>query len=466
MSSARDLPLGIQWHEGMLLSPQHFQQEAARRDAQIAFQSSLLSPNCHGVLHLEVDRNLLQKGTFSVRELEALMPDGLVVCHPPLKPGAELSLLIEGEADRLRSEPLTIYLVVPARRPGASPVKGDLARFDQIEGEQVADENTGEGEVRIPRLQPRPRLMAGEEPPAKFVSMPIAKVEMVNEVFTLAEYVPPVPRASGGRTPGAPLIAHCRQVTERLRKKAAYLCDQALSPSVATRAPQLQEQRSMIHSMVAALPPFEALVASGVAHPFQLYLALTAIVGQAAAVGRALVPPVLEPYDHNDPLRAFQIAADFIVQSLEEGVSEAYESYTFEKDEEAFRLTFDPDWNGRELLIGVRRRQGSAESRIVDWVESSMIGSQDHLDSLMGRRVPGVPRRKTEGEGDLLPSQGVTLFRLEDWEEYITLGERLEVRNLDRRPGIEEPVEIVLYVHHEGTERELALETVGGADAE
>ncbi|HVA64451.1 MAG TPA: hypothetical protein VNF74_12055, partial [Terriglobales bacterium] len=39
----REIPEAIQWHEGMLLSPQHFQQQAARWEGLL--QSALLAQN-------------------------------------------------------------------------------------------------------------------------------------------------------------------------------------------------------------------------------------------------------------------------------------------------------------------------------------------------------------------------------------------------------------------------------------
>ena len=45
----------IQWHEGMLLSPQHFQQESARVDTLVGWQSLSANALAWGVKHFDID---------------------------------------------------------------------------------------------------------------------------------------------------------------------------------------------------------------------------------------------------------------------------------------------------------------------------------------------------------------------------------------------------------------------------
>ncbi|HEV7518390.1 MAG TPA: type VI secretion system baseplate subunit TssK, partial [Thermoanaerobaculia bacterium] len=77
--SARELPAAIQWHEGMLLAPQHFQQMALRQEDLLGYHAAALSPYHWGVRQMEHDASLLVAGTFRLTALEAVLPDGLVV---------------------------------------------------------------------------------------------------------------------------------------------------------------------------------------------------------------------------------------------------------------------------------------------------------------------------------------------------------------------------------------------------
>ena len=74
--------LRIQWHEGMLLSPQHFQQESARVDTLLAWQLLSLNSLGWGVKNFEIDANLLANGILRINNLEAIFPDGTAVVYP------------------------------------------------------------------------------------------------------------------------------------------------------------------------------------------------------------------------------------------------------------------------------------------------------------------------------------------------------------------------------------------------
>ncbi|MGA0992995.1 MAG: type VI secretion system baseplate subunit TssK, partial [Burkholderiaceae bacterium] len=54
--------LPVQWHEGMLLSPQHFQQEAESLRSTFAFHQALAMPYGWGFETLQIDESLLPAG--------------------------------------------------------------------------------------------------------------------------------------------------------------------------------------------------------------------------------------------------------------------------------------------------------------------------------------------------------------------------------------------------------------------
>ena len=149
---ADEIPEAVQWHEGMLLAPQHFQQSMARTEMLLQYSALLLGPYCWGLRRLALDTKLLPVGKFRVLDLEALMPDGSVVAHHP-RDDEELMLDLAPFADRIRQEPAFVYLTLPARSAG--DVRGALPRYRMLEGDPVTDLNTGEGELRVPRLRPR-----------------------------------------------------------------------------------------------------------------------------------------------------------------------------------------------------------------------------------------------------------------------------------------------------------------------
>lgn len=69
----------------MLLSPHHFQQQAARFESLLQYQATAVSPFYWGVRQFKYDENALKGNLLSVIELEAIMPDGLAVIYDSQK---------------------------------------------------------------------------------------------------------------------------------------------------------------------------------------------------------------------------------------------------------------------------------------------------------------------------------------------------------------------------------------------
>lgn len=449
MTRASEIPNAIQWHEGMLLAPQHFQQADFRQEGLLSYHAAAISPFHWGIRRLEIDADKLVAGVFWLRHLEAVMPDGLLVRHSQEDSGAdglEVSLDLSAHAEEMRRGPITVHLAVAANVGSLSSVSGEMARYDSTSGDPIVDANTGHGQLAIPRLRPRLRLLVADEVPKKFVSMPLARVHHRDESFALSGYEPPrlhVPVSSAlGQT--------CQQIAQRLRAKAAFLADRAQSPIIAERQPLLLETKHMVNSLVAALPPFEALLNSGRAHPFDLYLALCSLVGQVASIGHSLVPPLLEPYHHDDLERSFEAARQYIFQTLEEGINETYLGIPLQWEEGAYQTYFEESWLERKLILGVRGRQGTPMETTHRWLQQSLIGSESRMTRMRHHRTLGAERKQVDGDSDLVPSRGILLYSLRCDRQFVVGGEQLQIVNLDDRGHRHRPDAVILYVRNEG----------------
>ena len=438
---ADEIPAAVQWYEGMLLAPQHFQQNAARQEMLVQYSALLVGPYCWGVRRLTLDVKLLPAGSFRVIDLEAVMPDGTVVAHRPETQG-ELTLDLTSRMKAPGQGDLTIHLVLPVRT--SSGVKGAISRTVAVEGEPVADENTGEGDLRVARLSPKLSLLEGDTPPPKYVSMPLAKVRFEDEAYVLTDYIPPataVPARS-------PLGEWCGQLVVRLREKAMFVSEQVRSPSAVLDMPLLMENRFKMQCLVAGLPQFEAILATGTAHPFLLYVSLCQLAGHLAALGPSLLPPVLSPYQHHDPRASFQEVMEFALRMTNEGIPETYRVYPFALRGEVFELVFDPEWATHRLVLGMRTATGVTEREMITWGEECVIGSESVTPSLRDKRILGAARQFVETDQELVPVRGVILFSLRPQAEFVKPGEVLQVMNFGERGRGARPLEVVLYVKH------------------
>jgi type VI secretion system protein ImpJ len=441
---SKQIPEAIQWHEGMLLAPQHLQQLSQRSESLVHYHLHSVAPFFWGIRHLEFDQKLLTTGVFRVLKLEAVMPDGLVVSH---QAGQSTDLQI---ALQNLNQPTTIHLAVPARSLVAT--KGDLPRYHSVEGEPIVDESTGDGEVTIPRLKPQLRLFSGDVPPAKFVSFPLARVQYRNEAFGLTDFIPPstlVPI-------GSAIWEMCSLTAAKIRERALFLSEQVRSPASASRVPLMLETKNRIQSLVCGLPQFEAVMNTGVVHPFELYKAFCVLAGHLAALGYSMVPPVFATYKHNDLYASFNQLQEFAFTMMEEGIPESYIAIPLQLVRKMFSVVFDGEWKDRRLFLAMRGPTGMSEKDVVEWGEHCRIGSESVMRSMREKRILGAGRQLIQSYEALVPARGVILFALEYDPQFIRLDEVLQVVNDNEAAGLH-PAEVILYVKNTMADSAVAL---------
>lgn len=441
MSTVRDIPDPIDWHEGMLLAPQHFQQEALRASTALSVRLDQVAAFPWGITHLVLDRVALVSGMVRVLELEGVMPDGLTVWHDNTSP-EPLELDIGPMGDPLAQAPITIFITVPAARSGSW---GGSQRWRSSEGKPVADENSGE-EIPVPRLRPRLALTAiptpGDMPPQRLVSLPIARVTFANDSFALVEnYAPPALAVPAN----SPIGRLCADIARRAREKAMLLAERIVDGGVAS--PGSGDVNGEIRALVVSLPVLEAQLAVECVHPFLLYQSMCALLGHVSYLSTGKVPPKLSRYDHYDPYAAFSEIQDYIVRMVDR-VREAVEPIRFRFESGMFGLEMTKDWIAGRLFIGVRGPAAMSAAEIVAWIENAVIASRSQLERLATLRVKGLARTvvETDSEIGLVVPRGTVLFRIEKDEELLLAGEPLEVWNPDNLGSRSRPVDISLYV--------------------
>jgi type VI secretion system protein ImpJ len=445
--NAYEIPDAIQWHEGLLLTPQHFQQLSSRHEALVQYGTSLSAPFCWGVRRLKHHAISLPAGKFRVLELEAVMPDGLVVVHG-FASGRDdvLEIDLTKYADQMSYRGALVHVAVAAQQNGKT--NGDSLRYESFKGDPVADEVSAGKALAIHRLKPRLTLHVGDKLSNDYIGFPVARVIQRDSSFTLDDtFIPPLlavsPKTIDGDTcsiAGQRLGDMCSQVALRVRKRAMYLADEARSFS--DRFGNEAGIRTRMLSLVGALPQYEAVLQSGCAHPFFVYIALCGMAGQLAALGTEMVPPSFDPYNHNDLYSTFQPVLDFIDRVMDQGVPVSYKTFTFKFHEGAYELQFEGNWMKKQLAIGIRGERGMTEDEVVRWGESCLIGSQGRIGLLRENRIRGAVRKHADRVGDIVTAKGVALFSLMADESFVEPEKLLQIVN---REG-PRPSEIVLYV--------------------
>jgi len=430
----------IQWHEGMLLTPQHFQQEGARIDALLAWQTLAATPYGWGVRSLAVDEALLTTGILRVRQLEAILPNGMAVSYDSATAqGQRLEFDLTALGEAMAQQDLAVYLVVGNTRSLRQP--GQPSMFRGIESPAVEDQVSQAMPADVPRMAVNLALAAGPAPSSAYTYLKLMTVNKGNEIVRQGAFMPAlleVPEASPVRQRAQLLATH-------MRNKAVFLARQTAQPS--SRAEDrlnLLEQKARLSSLILNLPLLEAVLRCPVVQPLPLYLALCAQLGPLATLRPGAVPLLPPGYDHADAWPAFD-AVLAALNDLVAEVSQEWKTVVFSYDGQAFSLAMQPEWVGARLVVGLR---GQPDREAAQWMAGAAIGSRTVWTSLTDRRVLGAPRRAIDEapELGLRASAGYTLFSIDVTDEFIVADQALLISNANESLQAQRPQEVVLFI--------------------
>jgi type VI secretion system protein ImpJ len=440
MANPDSLPDRIQWHEGMLLSPQHFQHESGRVDAMVAWQALASNPYGWGVRKLEIDEPLLSAGALRILTLEAVMPDGSAVTYSAQdSEGNDLQIDLTPLAEQLATSAQDVYLTVARSRSMRDPRQP--SRFKGIHSQPVEDEISQALPADVPRMRMNLGLSVGAMPTSLLMSMKLFIVEKDNEVFKRGRFEPAMLEVPADN----PIRIRAAAVAADIRSKTVFVCKQTSVPSSKLEDRlSLLEQRGRLSNLSMMLPLFEGVLRSPVVTPYALYLALCLQVGSLTMLRPGTVPLMPPPWNHADPLSSIEP----LLQSVEElaaEVSQDWRIQLFSFAGEFFMLKLRPEWMSRQLVIGLR---GQVERDLMSWMNGAVIGSKTVWPALSDRRVIGAARTQIDEAPALgvRSSAGYLLYSIEVTADAIVPNEALVIGNRNESGSAQRPQELVLFV--------------------
>lgn len=393
------LPEAISWSEGMLLSPQHFQQNDIYWSAMLHHQMSVLQPYGWGVLDLAISSTELIKGRVVFERLRCVMNDGLLIDYPGHFLPQELSLDLS-KHDWTVEPRVLVQLRVPIRGKGAASNIGDMQRYSTERGNLEADENTGKDEIPIDRLRPKMSLVAGSSVAKCYCAFPLLELRGDSRGVHLTDYHPPMLRLDASGFQGdASLQRMLKDLSEALWKKYRELlgirADERGEPRYDNGA---NAQIIAARHLVMGLPRFDVLLQSGITHPYQLYVVLSELVGFVAATPGAPQPPAMKAYEHNQCMPQFQLAIDYVRDQLDR-LNADYTILDFEQvGASGFRCPLPQGIATDTLLIELTPRAGQDGAKLGRWLDAAHIATEELIYVLVRRRFPGA-RVKPAGPG-------------------------------------------------------------------
>ncbi|TQV87261.1 type VI secretion system baseplate subunit TssK [Aliikangiella coralliicola] len=460
MQTFIDIPHPVQWSEGMLLSPQHFQQQQIYLELRMCQQLQLGSSNYWGVTDLKVNAIDFSAEVLTIERIRGVMPDGLVINYTRSEEGQtseykplNLSLNLAEVIDKTPDNTLTVYIAVPIRHAAAASSNADRKRFDSIPDLDVLDENTGDNAISIERLRPKLELLTKAE--AGYVTMPVFKfVRSQSGKLIHDKYLPPLLRLEGGQWPEEKsLHSRINDVVKTIRDKAEELAAKSGSDS------PKEKDREKIQTLVSGLLPLEVQTQNRNNHPWDTYLSLTQLLANISGLGQQAVPAAVPKYNHNDLNKAFTNVLDRITAILDE-IQWRFKSVVLDiNDDGHFGTLLREKWDYQNsLYIELRAIPGRTTAQLIEWIKNCRITCGDESsNSAKIHRGRGASRKLVNSFKDInirRHSDAVFIqIPISGQEKYIQFGKMLWLKSADAKTHDYAPAKIVLHIPDEQVEQ-------------
>jgi type VI secretion system protein ImpJ len=394
----------ILWREGTFLQPQHFQLSdrlhAARTDARVA--SLAYAGFQYGFTDLEIDRDALLVGNFTLSRAAGVLPDGVcfsIGLH-------NLSSVAGGALSRSFSafcrhdrQSLDVYLALPVYTPG-----GGIQGVDNDGGghsgcryiertSSIQDEFFCDDAKEIAVGEPNYQIRFEGEPLDGCVWLRAARLSRGGGGYMelAQDYSPPVlfTRVSGV------LRSALGGLLELLWARIGSLakCRRGSEWGQAFFSATEENSFRVMSALCASTPLLGRLLELPKIHPFECYAQLMTLYGSLQCFSPALSPENFPAYSHDDPAATFIDLADRIRDALKAEFWTTCVSLPLEQvSSSTWHCRFpDERFAARaNLFIGVSAGV-DRKKLLVDILQRVKTGSRENLDLLISSSLQGLP---------------------------------------------------------------------------
>lgn len=403
----------VQWHEGMLLSPQHFQQS----DNYFQHILSKIGPNfSYGVCDFQIDTAALTSGIVRIMKTSGFFQDGLYFDFDAMQDKPLEKNLSEYFSSN--SAPIKIYLAVYARHIGGNLLSGATARYYSAEVANINDENIGDNPINIPILKPRLQLLSEDEVDARYTAFPIVELTKTQDKgIVMTDFLPPFIEIDEH----SKISQMCREIIQLTREKISYFADRKDN----FERNMSDESMTCLRLLIQSVLPLEAMVNTKRVHPFEIYKFLIQMTSSIIAIYPSHMIQQMPAYNHENLFDVFNGLVKFSKDILQ-NLKRRYDVIKFVKEENIFKLAMKKEWlQQNEMAIGIRKSYSITDDDILQWIKGVQIASESMLPLLKDRRILGAERRILERGEFITQPAGVTIIAVNPQNFYIKPAEKL-----------------------------------------
>lgn len=385
----------VVWSEGMLISPQHLQQQDRYHEALLGERLRAYSPRAWGVVEMALDARALERGQVALQSFFGILPDGSVAQFEPGHPEAPAARAFEGHFPA-HAQTLEVFLGVP-REPSAGGYArgpGDARRARYTVDTRTVLDAVGAGDAESVDFARRNfSLVFGDESRDDLECLKLAELVREGGRVTFAgPFVPPSLRvgasaflADGVRRVLTAAVAKRREVAadrrQRDRSSVEYSADDV-------------SRYLALHALSGAIPALQDIVETGDASPYHAHSLLVQLAGQLTAFAADEDPADLPRYVHAEPRLTFEPLFAKLLSLLRVAVAARTITVPLEARADGSHLgrLLDPQWltSGVRFLLGVQA--ALPEHQIYGLLPRvAKVASWQDIPHLVNAATSGVP---------------------------------------------------------------------------
>lgn len=299
----------VVWSEGMLMCPQHLQQQDLFLEATLASRLAGVSPYDYGVAALGIDEGELSGGVLKVSEFVGVLSGGLPVDVGKGEAGGPPARPIEDHFPSTATA-LEVYLAVPTAREGIPNYQDAVddsasARY-RVMNRPVPDLTIAKTEQIIGFGRPNLTLLFSGEDRNDFETLKIAEVVRDSGGgFALSNnYIPPCLYVSGSKV----LASYTQDLLSAMLAKQRALSDARRQVDAAAVEFTSQDitRFLLLNALNGAIPVFRHIAENKRISPLSTYLAWSQLAGHLTSFSSEVDPSSFAPFSFNDLRSTFE----------------------------------------------------------------------------------------------------------------------------------------------------------------
>ncbi len=402
----------IQWQEGMLLKPQHFQQSERAQKYLVKQQISLLHSHYWGFFELEFDEEALGQGYLLIKKASGYFQDGTLFSIPDLNLAPEMMSL------SAINIPCSIYIAIHHEPKSAYQTESEATRYTKHNLKIGDCENDILDLCEIATKSDKILLLDDTQHTSAYQSLKIATLKLMNSSnkdWLDEKFIPSLINI---------------QAWQGLYSKAKILFN-LIKEEIESRPNDSKslEHKNMpqwlhINYLDQAYRKLGHLLALARLHPERLFEALVEINAQLS-FSQSSITNTQNNYDHNNLYDCFMPLIKKIKQNIRVEFNSKLTQIALQENQYGFWLTskIEAPLLNKELFILIKNLENDTlnPEHIIKHLK---IGTQRNITTLVKQALPGIGLNKAITLPSAIPyTKQDCIFKLEQngqfWQEVL-----------------------------------------------